>query len=315
MADLPDNIGSWQPAALAVMRPLFNRLWDFKVTGLENIPEDGPAVLCPNHLAAIDSFLLPAALPRGITYVGKAEYLDDWKTAKLFPALGMIPIDRRGGNHAASALSAARQVLDRGGLFGIYPEGTRSRSGKLHKGHTGAARLAIESGAPIIPIGMIGTPEIQPPGQSRPNFFRPVEINIGKPVEVSRYRDRVGDRAVYRQVIDEVMFEIQALCRQEYEHTYAGAKKSVAKPDNIELVTVPTGADSQREREKVKVLVGAAIRPDAAVAPVKTSSSQRRPLLVANRRSDDSSEGQDGPTIDRKNSIDVLQTRPLVLTA
>ena len=230
MGTLPNNIGSWQPAALTVLRPVFRFLWRLDVSGLENIPKEGPAVLCPNHLAAIDSFILPAVLPRGIHYVGKAEYLDDWKTSKLFPALGMIPIDRRGGDHAKAALDAARQVLERGGLFGIYPEGTRSRSGNLHKGHTGAARLAIETGAPIIPIGMIGTADVQPPEKSVPNFFRTVTINIGRPIDTSRYRSRVGDRAVYRELIDEVMFEIQALSGQNYVHTYARAKPEQEPP-------------------------------------------------------------------------------------
>ncbi len=237
---LPPNIGAWQPTALKIARPLFRFFWKIDVQGLENLPTDGPAVLCPNHISVIDSFVLPAVLPRGIMYVGKAEYLDDWKTAKLFPAIGMIPIDRRGGDHAQGALDAARAVLNRGGLFGIYPEGTRSRSGKLHKGHTGAARLAIESGAPIVPVGLKGTLEIQPPDQPMPNFFRRATVNIGKPIDVSRYSDRVGDRAVYRELIDEVMFEIQALCGQEYEHTYAGkAKTADAKPD---VVTTPVPA-------------------------------------------------------------------------
>lgn len=217
---LPDGIGRLQPLAMRVCRPIFHRLWDIEVEGLEHLPDDGPAIFCPNHVSVIDSFMLPAVLPKPITYVGKAEYLDDWKTARLFPALGMIPIDRRGGNHAKAALDAAKAVLDDGGWFGIYPEGTRSRTGKLHKGHTGAARLAIETGAPIVPVGLVGTREIQPPDQSRPNFFRPAAIKIGAPIQPSRRH--TADRAAYRNLIDEVMFEIQALCGQEYEHTYAG---------------------------------------------------------------------------------------------
>ncbi len=295
MADLPDNIGSWQPVALAVARPMLKFLWRMEVTGLENIPDDGGAVLCPNHLAAIDSFILPAVLPRGIRYVGKAEYLDDWKTAKLFPALGMIPIDRRGGDHATAALDAARHVLKLGGLFGIYPEGTRSRSGKLHKGHTGAARLAIETGAPLIPIGLIGTVDIQPPDTSRPNFFRTVNINVGKPIDVARYKNRIGDRAVYREVIDEVMFEIQTLCGQEYEDTYAGAKKVV----EIEVeapVSEIAGAEMQGR-------------------PLET-----RPLNAPQTATRDVAEGRkvsanedEGPTIQRKSSSDVLGSRPLAV--
>ncbi len=294
MADLPDNIGSWQPVALAVGRPVLKFLWRMEVTGLENIPDDGAAVLCPNHMAAIDSFILPAVLPRGIRYVGKAEYLDDWKTAKLFPALGMIPIDRRGGDHATAALDAARHVLNLGGLFGIYPEGTRSRSGKLHKGHTGAARLAIETGSPIIPVGLIGTVDIQPPDSAKPNFFRTVNINVGKPIDVARYKNRIGDRAVYREVIDEVMFEIQTLCGQEYEDTYAGAKKVVEIEVEAPISDI-AGADMQGR-------------------PLET-----RPLNAPQTTTRDVGDGgkpaggeDEGPTIQRKSSSDVLGSRPLV---
>jgi 1-acyl-sn-glycerol-3-phosphate acyltransferase len=108
------------------------------------------------------------AAPASITYVGKAEYLDDWKTRKLFPAMGMIPIDRSGGSASERALNTAARVLERGELFGIYPEGTRSRTGKLHKGHTGAARLALRCNAPIVPVGLIGTREVQPPDRRLP---------------------------------------------------------------------------------------------------------------------------------------------------
>ena len=224
-AVLPANIGRLQPLAMKLVRPIFHRLWDIEVEGADHLPSAGPAILCPNHVSVIDSFMLPAVLPRALTYVGKAEYLDDWKTARLFPALGMIPIDRRGGDHAKAALGAAKAVLDNGGWFGIYPEGTRSRSGKLHKGHTGAARLAIETGAPIYPVGLVGTREIQPPGMSRPNLFRKATIRIGAPITVEGVR--LGDRVAYRRIIDQVMFEIQALCGQDYVNTYAGAVSDV----------------------------------------------------------------------------------------
>ena len=236
------KIGRAQPAVKRVLRPLCNLLWDITVEGAENIPSDGPAVLCPNHISVIDSFMVPAVIDRAMIYVGKAEYLEDWKTRRLFPALGMIPIDRRGGKHAASALDAARSVLQSGGLFGIYPEGTRSRSGKLHKGHTGAARLALETGAPIIPVGLIGTREIQPPDQTLPTLFRKATIKFGKPIDTARYAHRIGDRALYREITDELMFEIQELCGLEYEDTYAGAKKAAtvpAKPAKVE-VSIPT---------------------------------------------------------------------------
>ncbi len=221
---IPAGIGRLQGPVRRVLQPLVSRLWRFEIEGLENIPATGPAVLCPNHAAFIDSVVVPAVLNRDLIYVGKAEYLDDWKTKHLFPALGMIPIDRRGGDHAAAALDAARQVLIGGGLFGIYPEGTRSRSGKLHKGRTGAARLAVETGAPLIPIGLLGTADVQPPDSFMPRFGLPVRIRFGRPIDSSRYRDRVGDHGVYRSLTDEVMYEIGQLTGLEYVHTYANAK-------------------------------------------------------------------------------------------
>lgn len=223
-SSVPKGIGRHQAMVKGLLKPFFDRLWSFDVSGLHNVPPSGPAILCPNHAAAIDSAFVPAVLDRKVIFVGKSEYLDDWKTKRLLPAIGMIPLDRRGGDHAKAALDAARQVLERGDLFGIYPEGTRSRSGKLHKGHTGAARLAVETGVPIIPVGLLGTAAIQPPNRTLPKFRKTVTIRFGQPIFADRYAERVGDRVLYRQLIDEVMFELQRLTGLEYEHTYAGVK-------------------------------------------------------------------------------------------
>jgi 1-acyl-sn-glycerol-3-phosphate acyltransferase len=247
------KIGRAQPAVKKLIRPISHLLWDLDVQGQENVPVKGGALLCPNHISVIDSFFVPAVLGRALIYVGKAEYLDDWKTRRLFPALGMIPIDRRGGEHASAALDAARSVLSSDGLFGIYPEGTRSRSGKLHKGHTGAARLAVETGKPLIPVGIIGTREIQPPDKPFPKPFMKATIRFGKPIDVSHYAHRLGDRALYRQITDELMYEIQALCGLEYEHTYAGAKPE----DRVPVVADPTiERRSSADVLKPKPLVG-----------------------------------------------------------
>jgi 1-acyl-sn-glycerol-3-phosphate acyltransferase len=227
------EVGQLYSVARKVCVPSFNFLWDFHVTGLENIPEDGPAIFCPNHTSVLDSFFLPMALPRRITYVGKAEYLDDWKTKYLFPALGMIPIDRSGGDASERALSAATRVLEAGEYFGIYPEGTRSRTGQLFRGHTGPARLALRTGAPIIPVGIRGSRDIMPPDARFPRLFRPVSINLGRPISVERYAERADDRLVLRQIIDEVMFEIRSLSGQEYVDSYA------TKSDRA-LVVAPT---------------------------------------------------------------------------
>ncbi|MCB1014381.1 MAG: 1-acyl-sn-glycerol-3-phosphate acyltransferase [Acidimicrobiales bacterium] len=210
--------------ARAVMTPVFKFNWRVYVNGLEHVPTTGPAIFCPNHTSVLDSFFLPLVLPRRITYVGKAEYMDDWKTKYVFPAIGMIPIDRSGGSASERALEAAARVLDAGEFFGIYPEGTRSRDGVLHKGHTGPARLAFRTGAPIIPVGLVGTREVQPPDARVPKPFLPVWVNIGAPIDPARYRDRDGERLALRQMIDEVMFEIRALSGQDYVDEYATKK-------------------------------------------------------------------------------------------
>ena len=212
-----------------MMKPLFAFAWRIRVEGLENIP-DGPAILCPNHVSVLDSFLIPAVLERRITFVGKAEYLDDWKTRWLFPALGMIPIDRSGGDAAEAALDTAAAVLARGELFGIYPEGTRSRDGLLHKGKTGPARLALRTGVPIVPVGVRGTLDIMPPDAKVPRLWRPATIAFGHPIDPARYTNRGDERSVLRSMIDEVMFEIRELSGQEYLHTYA-AKGAAAEAE------------------------------------------------------------------------------------
>jgi 1-acyl-sn-glycerol-3-phosphate acyltransferase len=221
--------GNLYPIARAVLTPIFRFCWRLHVRGLQHVPEKGGAIFCPNHTSVIDSFFLPLALPRKITFVGKAEYMDDWKTKYIFPAIGMIPIDRGGGSAAERALNTAARVLQKGEFFGIYPEGTRARDGRLHRGHTGPARLAIRTGVPIIPVGIRGTRDVQPPEATMPKPFRSVEVCFGEPVDPARYAGRADDRMVLRQIIDEVMYEIQAMTGQEYVDEYA--TKKAPRPD------------------------------------------------------------------------------------
>ena len=256
-----DGYGRHQARVKRLVSPIFRRLWQIDVSGAENVPETGPAVLCPNHLAAIDSFVVPAVLQRSLMYVGKAEYLDDWKTRWLFPAIGMIPIDRRGGDHAKAALDTARRVLEGGNLFGIYPEGTRSRSGRLHKGHTGAARLAIDTGAPIVPIGLAGTDEVQPVDAAWPRPFRSMQVRFGTPIDVDRYRHRRGDHAVYRELIDEVMYEISLLSGQEYDSRYASEVNKALTDGRAAAVAAPPVT---RPRSSADVLVSTPLPEVAA---------------------------------------------------
>lgn len=218
------NAGQIQTAAKMVLGPAFRFAWRVHVEGRHNVPKSGGAIVAPNHTSVLDSFFVPLVLKRRITYVGKAEYMDDWKTRLLFPAMGMIPIDRSGGDASAKALDASAAILNAGELFGIYPEGTRSRSGALHRGHTGVARLALRTGTPIIPVGIVGSREVQPPDAKLPRPFREVTIRFGAPIDVCRYIDRSSDPLVLRQITDEVMYEIRNLSGQEYIDTYATRK-------------------------------------------------------------------------------------------
>ena len=234
------DVGRLYPVARAVLSPIFKALWRVSVQGLEHVPPTGGAIFCPNHTSVIDSFFLPLVLPRQIKFVGKAEYMDSWKTKHLFPALGMIPIDRSGGSASERALNTAARVLEDGQLFGIYPEGTRARDGRLHRGHTGPARLALRTGVPIIPVGILGTREIQPPEARLPKPFKRAEVRFGRPITVGRYADRADDRMVLRQIIDEVMFEIRELTGQEYVDEYA-TKKAESFPSAASTATVEIG--------------------------------------------------------------------------
>jgi 1-acyl-sn-glycerol-3-phosphate acyltransferase len=229
-----------------VMSPVVRRLWTIHREGYDRLPTDGPAILCPNHISFLDSAFLMLTLPRRISFVGKAEYMDSWKTKYLFPALGMIPIDRKGGRASSAALDAAERVLRRGELFGIFPEGTRSRDGYLYKGHTGAARLALKVGCPLFPVGIVGTDRIQPPDAKLPKLRQECRITIGRPVRVERYEDRADDRFVFRQIIDEVMFEIREMTGQTYKDVYA-TKRAEGLP--AEEAKVATVGSEETERE------------------------------------------------------------------
>jgi 1-acyl-sn-glycerol-3-phosphate acyltransferase len=245
--DPASGAGTLQRRTRRVLRPVVTRLWDIEMSGYDRLPADGPAILCPNHISFLDSAFLTFTVPRNISFVGKAEYMDSWKTKFLFPAMGMIPIDRSGGEKSASALDAAMAVLERGELFGIYPEGTRSRNGKLHKGRTGAARLAMATGCPIYPVGIVGTDAIQPPDATVPKLRKACSITIGRPIKPERYASRGAEHLAWRSMMDEVMYEIRELTGQEYVHHYAGEEPEratrVATVTDIATATAARGLD------------------------------------------------------------------------
>ena len=208
----------------AVLTPVLRFFYRVRVEGLENLPAEGPVILASNHVSFSDSIFLPMVLRRRVTFVAKAEYFDDPKTAWFFRAVGQIPIRRDGGSASDCALAAARGVLDAGGVFAIYPEGTRSPDGRLYRGHTGVARLALSCRAPIVPVAMIGTREAQPTGQVIPNPFVPITIRIGRPLTYEHLYDRTDDRLALRDITDEVMYELREMSGQEYVPRYAKSK-------------------------------------------------------------------------------------------
>ncbi|HUQ39299.1 MAG TPA: lysophospholipid acyltransferase family protein [Acidimicrobiales bacterium] len=208
----------------AILTPVLRFFFRVKVEGIEHIPKTGPCILASNHVSFCDSIFLPMVLKRRVTFVAKAEYFEQKKTAWFFRAVGQIPIKREGGSASQRALASAREVLEKGGLFGIYPEGTRSPDGRLYKGHTGVARLALQTGAPICATAMIGTAEAQPIGQAFPKLFMPITIRISKPMDFSRHAGHADDPNRLRQITDEVMFELRELSGQEYVSHYAKRK-------------------------------------------------------------------------------------------
>lgn len=201
--------------------------------GLENVPQDGAAILASNHLSFSDSIFLPLVLKRKVVFLGKAEYftgkgVKGAATRAFMEGVGTIPVHRGGGRSSEAALRTGMQVLDAGELLGIYPEGTRSADGRLYRGKTGVARLAIEAGVPVVPVAMIGTDVAQPVGQKVPSRVD-IGVRIGKPIDISAYAGRQDDRDALRELTDEVMAAIGKLSGQVYvDRDSAQYKRSLA---------------------------------------------------------------------------------------
>ena len=206
-----------------------------KVKGLRNVPASGPLIIASNHLSFSDSIFMPLVVPRKVTFLAKSEYFTSPGPKGLlkkltFIALGQVPVDRSGGRRSEAALITGLQVLSEGKCLGIYPEGTRSPDGRLYKGRTGIARLAIESGAPVIPVAMFNTEKIQPTGQVIPNIQR-VGMTFGEPM----YFDGDSTDLTYLRVVtDQIMNRSQALSGQEYVDEYAVKAKKRAQSDTEE---------------------------------------------------------------------------------
>jgi 1-acyl-sn-glycerol-3-phosphate acyltransferase len=212
-----------------LLGPLMKLFCRPRIEGVENVPERGGAILVSNHLAVADSFFMPLMMPRRVTFLAKREYFTGTgvkgKLQKLFfTGVGQVPIDRSSGTAAQAALDTGVRLLREGKLLGIYPEGTRSPDGRLYKGKTGVARMALEANVPVIPIAMFGTDKVNPIGS---RMWRPhkVLVKVGKPLDFSRYEGMAGDRFVERSITDEIMYALMELSGQEYVDVYAAKVK------------------------------------------------------------------------------------------
>lgn len=211
-------------AARTVYRP--------KVVDVDKVPRTGPVILAPNHLAVLDSFIVPLVLPRPVAFLAKAEYfqgtgvrggLSRW----LFGSLGAIPVERGRGRAAMAALESAEQVLHSGGAFGIHPEGTRSPDGRLYRGRTGVARLALATDAPVVPVALHGTDKLQPKGAKLPRPC-PITVRFGDPLDFRRYSGMESSLPVLRSITDEIMYTIGELSEQEYVDRYQAPGQAAA---------------------------------------------------------------------------------------
>lgn len=219
-------VGPW-------LRVLF-RPW---IEGEENFPEEGSGIVASNHLSFSDSFFFPLMVDRQITFLAKSDYftgkgIKGKLTAAFFKGVGQVPVDRSGGRASEAAIFTGLRVLNEGHVLGIYPEGTRSPNGTMYRGRTGVARMALEGRVNVVPVAMIGTYEIQPPGRVLPRLRR-VGIRLGAPLDFSRYDGLADDRFILRSVTDEIMYELMSLSGQEYVDMYATrAKELIAQGES-----------------------------------------------------------------------------------
>lgn len=202
-----------------VVGPFLRRTFRPWVTGRENVPKKGAAILASNHLSFIDSIAIPVAAPRPVHFLAKSSYFDKWASRQFFTAIGAIAVKRGAGQAALDALDQQRRILDDGRAVALYPEGTRSLDGRLYKGRTGVAFLALQTGAPVVPVGLIGTDKVMPVGARMPSLSERITVRFGEPLDLSRHGAATSGRA-RRLATDEIMASIHALSEQELAGVY-----------------------------------------------------------------------------------------------
>ncbi len=211
--------------------PVIRGLWRPWTAGLEYIPVAGAAILASNHLSACDSLFLPVVAPREITFWAKREYfagdgLKGRAMAAFMRGIRQIPVDRGNGRAAITALDIALAVLKDGGLFGVYPEGTRSPDGRMYRGHTGIARMVLQAGVPVVPVAMIGTDKVQPIGAPVPKLGHTVGVRVGAPLDYSAHAGTARNPKLLREITDDIMAHIRRLSGQDYVDRYASRDKT-----------------------------------------------------------------------------------------
>ena len=221
---------TYQVFKFVLIGPVLRLLWRPWITGRENVPTTGPVILASNHLSFSDSFFMPLLMSRRVTFLAKAEYfttpgLKGRFSRWFMSAVGQVPVDRNDSDAARAALSTGVRLLQQGAVLGIYPEGTRSPDGRLYRGKTGVARMALASGAVVVPVAMIDTDTIQPTGRRIPKLRPRPGVRVGRALDFSRYEGLAGDRFVERSMTDEIMYELMLLSGQEYVDVYAAKVK------------------------------------------------------------------------------------------
>jgi len=212
------------PVLHAIVPPVARAVWRPTVEGIEHVPMTGPVLIASNHLSFMDSVVIPVVAPRKVVFLAKSDYftgtgIKGWLVRAWFEGLGMVPVDRDDTRSALNSLDVALDVLRRGDAFGVYPEGTRSRDGRLYRGRTGVAQLALTAGAPVVPVGLIGTADLQPPDSNRPRLAK-VTVRFGEPIDFTGRFDGVPPGRARRQATDEIMDAIHALTGQERVEAY-----------------------------------------------------------------------------------------------
>ena len=216
------------------LAPYLNATFRPWVSGIENVPATGAVILASNHVSVVDSLFLPLMLKRKVTFLAKSDYftgkaLKGFAIRSFMNGVGQLSIDRSGGKASEASLDTGVQVLRRGEVLGIYPEGTRSPTGKLYRGRTGVARMILEGKAPVVPVAMFDTDKAMPIGSKIPKVRR-IGIVIGEPLDFSRFEGMEGDRFVLRSITDEIMVEIARLSGQEYVDVYASTVRQTVAP-------------------------------------------------------------------------------------